>query len=447
MEKRVYTVTQVNNMVKVAIESNLPGRISVAGEITSYRPNSSGHKYFTIKDPGCQLPSVMWKSAAIKSKFEFANGAAVIATGYVDVYPPFGKYQFIVDTIHLAGIGDLRLMFERLVAKLQGEGLFDDRHKKPLPAYPMRIGIVTSATGAAVQDIADSVRSRFSCAKLLLYPVPVQGKGAEVKIAAAINDINARNDKLKLDLLIVGRGGGSLEDLWCFNEEVLARSIFASVVPIISAVGHEVDTTIADLVADARASTPTRAGVIAVPDMAELNDQIDAIHRRLKLDVANKIGFSKQRLATILASSAFRNPGYLVAMKSQRLDELQWKLKDAFAGKLSFSKMVVDNYSSKVATIEPHNLISRKRLALQQFESRLNSGFSVAVSKAKMSLIASQSRLQSLDPRSILKRGYSITRLDQTNEILNDKSNLTAGIVINTEFAAGKSIKSRVEVD
>jgi exodeoxyribonuclease VII large subunit len=431
-------------MVKVAVEANLPGRLSIAGEISSYRPNSSGHNYFTIKDEQCQIPAVMWKSTAAKSKFQFANGIAVIATGYVDVYPPFGKYQFIVDTINPAGVGDLRLMFERLVARLEEEGLFDPEHKKPLPRYPMRIGIVTSATGAAVHDITDSINSRFSCAKLMLYPVPVQGKGAEVKIAGAIDDINARNEELKLDLLIVGRGGGSLEDLWCFNEEIVARAIFNSRIPVISAVGHEIDTTIADLVADARASTPTRAGVIAVPDMAELNDQIDAIERRLRHDVTNKITFSRQRLATILASAAFRNPGYIAGMKSQILDELQWRMKDAFKDKLSNAKFALETSVKKVEAIEPHRLLGQKNLDLERFESRLAAAFNAAINSSRLKLAQTQGRLQSLDPRSVLKRGYSITRRDD-GSIIIDPDKLIKGDVLTSEFAAGKKIKSTVQ--
>ena len=380
MDKRIFTVTQINNMVKVAIESNLPPRLSVAGEITSYRPASTGHKYFTIKDENCQLPSVMWRSAAAKSKFEFANGTAVVATGFIDVYPPFGKYQFIVDTITSAGVGNLRLVFEQLVAKLETEGLFDAAHKKPIPTYPMRIGIITSPTGAAVEDITDSIRKRFACAKLFLYPTPVQGKGAEEKIAAAIRDINARNDALGIDVLIVGRGGGSLEDLWCFNEEVLAREIFASKIPIISAVGHEIDTTIADLVADARASTPTKAGVIAVPDMVELKEHITNIERRLCIDIDNKIKLCQQKLATILAGAIFRNPTYIIGIKTQKLDELQWRLKDGFSSRLSEAKLNLESCRKKIIAIEPSNLVSKKYLEIQRYESRIIAAFSKNVS-------------------------------------------------------------------
>ncbi len=445
MEKHIYTVTQVNNMVKVAVESNLPPRISVAGEITSYRPASGGHKYFVIKDENSQLPSVMWKSAAAKSKFQFVNGAAVVATGFVDVYAPFGKYQFVVDTINPAGVGNLQLIFERLVARLESEGLFDHAHKKPIPKYPMRIGIITSPTGAAVEDIVHSIRSRFQCVKLMLYPVPVQGKGAEIKIAAAIADVNARNDQLKLDLIIVGRGGGSLEDLWCFNEEAVARAIFASKIPVISAVGHEIDTTIADLVADARASTPTRAGVIAVPDMSEMIDQMAVIQRRLKADIAAKLNLCKQKLATIQASIAFRTPGYAVQMKGQRVDELEWRIREGFGRKIGLLKTGLDGLTRKVGAIEPHRLIAEKNLQLQKYENRLSMRLTGIINGSKLKLTAQQNRLQSLDPRSVLQRGYTITLSDETGKVLDGTQPIEAGKLLRTEFGSGKTVRSRVE--
>lgn len=445
MEKHIYTVSQVNNMVKVAVEAGLPSRITVAGEVSSYRPASGGHKYFVIKDQTCQLPSVMWKSAAAKSKFDFNNGDAVVATGYIDVYPPYGRYQFVIDIIKPAGIGNLQLEFERLVAKLEAEGLFDPLHKKPIPKYPMRIAIVTSPTGAAVEDITHSICSRFPCVELLLYPVPVQGKGAGEKIAAAIADINARNKQLRIDLIIAGRGGGSLEDLWCFNEEAVARAIFASQIPVISAVGHEIDTTIADLVADARASTPTKAGVIAVPDMAELIDQMAVMERRLINDAINKINFCRQKLATIEAGGLFRNPGYMIQVKEQRADELEWRIKDAFGRKLSTLKNVVEGLTAKMNRIEPHRLIADKNLQMQKYETALTLRLGGVINQSKLRLTAQQNRLQSLDPRSVLNRGYTITRFDDTGRLLDGAAPVEAGALIRTEFAGGKCIKSKVQ--
>ncbi|MBN2272426.1 MAG: exodeoxyribonuclease VII large subunit, partial [Sedimentisphaerales bacterium] len=279
----IYSVSQVNSLIKTALEENLPSRLAVAGEITDWVVARSGHAYFSLKDENALLPCVMWRSSRNKVKFDAENGMAVVVRGYIDVYPPQGKYQFYAESMTPEGVGALQLAFEQMVKKLQAEGLFDEKHKKKLPAYPRRIGIVTSESGAAVHDIADSIFNRWPCVELLLYPVPVQGEGAADEIAAAIRNINRRNKRLKLDLLIVGRGGGSMEDLWAFNEEPVARAIFDSQIPVISAVGHEIDTTVADLVADKRASTPTKAGVVAVPDAEEVLSFLEAAGARLKM--------------------------------------------------------------------------------------------------------------------------------------------------------------------
>jgi exodeoxyribonuclease VII large subunit len=274
-ELTIYTVSQVTSLIKAALEEAMPAKMVVAGEISDWKIHySSGHCYFSLKDESAVLPCVMWASDFKDVKFRPENGLAVLAKGFIDVYPPQGKYQFYVERLEPAGVGALQLAFEQMRKRLQAEGLFDEKHKRPLPKYPMRIGILTSESGAALYDIKDSIHNRWPCARLFLYPVPVQGEGAAEEIAAALRYVNRHNNKLKLNVLIVGRGGGSLEDLWAFNEEVLARAIFASKIPIISAVGHEVDITIADLVADARASTPTKACVIAVPDIKEVLKQI-----------------------------------------------------------------------------------------------------------------------------------------------------------------------------
>ncbi|MBE0538006.1 MAG: exodeoxyribonuclease VII large subunit, partial [Phycisphaerae bacterium] len=323
---RTYTVSEVNTLARVALEERLPGRMVVSGEISDWRRHHSGHCYFALKDAGSQLPCVMWASSARGLKFRPENGMAVLTTGHVEVYVPQGKYQFYADKIEPAGVGALQLAFEQMVRRLQAEGLFDEAHKKPLPPYPMRIGIVTSASGAAVADIADSIYNRWPCARLFLCPVPVQGEGAAEKIAAAIRTLNRRNRRLKLDVLIVGRGGGSLEDLWAFNEEAVARAIYDSQIPVISAVGHEVDVTIADFVADARASTPTKAGMIAVPDRAEVLGRLMEAQRRLAGDVRRRADLYRQHLATVEASAVFRNPRWIVNNASQMVDEQSMRL-------------------------------------------------------------------------------------------------------------------------
>ncbi len=224
-EVKTFSVSEVNTLVRSALEERLPSRMVVSGEISDWKHHSSGHCYFSLKDEGSQLPCVMWASSFKKVKFAPENGMAVLAKGHIEAYVPGGKYQFYANNLEPAGVGALQLAFEQMVKRLRADGLFADAHKKPIPPYPMRIGIVTSESGAAIVDIADSIYNRWPCARLFLYPAPVQGEGAADKIAAAIRNINRRNRQLRLDVLIVGRGGGSLEDLWAFNEEPVARAI------------------------------------------------------------------------------------------------------------------------------------------------------------------------------------------------------------------------------
>ena len=444
-ELATYTVSEVTTLVKVAIEGGVPSRFTVLGEISGWKQYGGGHCYFSLKDEGSILPCVMWKSKFSKTKFAPENGMSVLATGNVDLYEPQGKYQFYVDRLAPGGVGQLQLAFEEMVKRLRAEGLFEDEHKKAIPAYPMRIGIVTSESGAAVMDIADSIYNRWPCAKLLLYPVRVQGDGAADEIATAIRKINRGNSELRLDVLIVGRGGGSLEDLWAFNEEVVARAIFKSEIPVISAVGHEVDISIADLVADARASTPTKAGMIAVPDMAEVLDRIAEAENRLRMRAAGKVELCGQGLETVLASSAFKNPYLIVNNAGQRVDEL----------------------SGKIARIEPHRLLSAKRVELNGLVSAcrakmtetvgggakrvesaaggLERAFGGVIAKKKLQITALDNRLRGLDPKSVLGRGYSITTNKSTGKVVTSAEDVTRGQTLVTEVADRSVIESEVK--
>ncbi|MDD5135672.1 MAG: exodeoxyribonuclease VII large subunit, partial [Phycisphaerae bacterium] len=350
-------------------------------------------------DENAVLPCVMWKSDFTKLKFKPQNGLAIVSNGHIDVYPPQGKYQFYADSITPAGIGALQLAFEQMKNKLAAEGLFDDEHKKPLPRFPLRIGIFTSKSGAALHDIVDSIRNRWPVAKLFVYDVPVQGEGAAEKIAKAIKDVNKRNASLKLDVLIVGRGGGSMEDLWAFNEETIARAIFNSEIPIISAVGHEVDVTIADLVADARASTPTKAGMIAVPDIKEVSAAIDSAGKRIRTLALSALELCTQRLKTILASAMFRNPLLIVQNREQLLDDLE------------------NNLPQKAG-----RLLSLVRLQIETQAARLGA----------------------CSPKSVLNRGYSITKNAITGKIIKTIDQININDIIITELGGQKQIESRV---
>jgi len=414
--KKIFTVSAVNSLVKEAIANSLPSRLIVSGEITDLKIHHSGHCYFSLKDENSKLPCVMWKSSLAKVKFEPENGMAVLATGFVDVYPPQGKFQFYADKLEPAGIGQLQLAFEQLVRKLEVQGLFKDEHKKPLPKYPQRIGVVTSPTGAAVEDIRDSVFNRWPCVKLYLYPVLVQGDDAARTITNAIKDINKRNAQLKLDLLIVGRGGGSMEDLWAFNAEILARAIFESKIPIISAVGHETDTTIADLVADARASTPTKAGIVAVPDINEVLANIDSLKLRIRNNILARIELAFQNLETIMASGAFRNPMLPVQIAAQKLDELQSALAENTSKTLTHQKDKINRFYEKIVALEPHKLIGVKKIQLARIDYLLNTSIAATLNLGNLKLAKLQNSLRAMDPRATLNRGYSLKKKKKTND-------------------------------
>jgi exodeoxyribonuclease VII large subunit len=443
--QKIYTVSQVTSLIKVALEERLPARLIVRGEISDFKHHTSGHCYFSLKDEGAVLPCVMWAGKFKNVKFSPEDGMEALCTGYIDVYTLGGRYQLYVDQLEPGGVGALQLAFEQMVAKLRKEGLFDDAHKKALPLYPMRIGILTSESGAALHDITDSIHSRWPCAKLFLYPVPVQGEGSAEKIAAALRDINRRNQRLQLDVLIVGRGGGAMEDLWAFNEEVLARAIFDSTIRVISAVGHEVDTTIADLVADARASTPTKAGVVAVPDMQEILQQLTSAEQRLSNQTRAALNIAGHQLQVILVNALFRNPLLLVQNASQRLDELTAELRDVIRELLTEARRKLSGAHEQIIRIEPHRLLGYKTVELNDWQNRANVGIHSVVNTCRMQLTAQENRLSALNPRSVLQRGYSITTSKQTGLLIRRSEDVSIGDLLITELAEKNLIESEVK--
>jgi len=418
---KIYTVTQVNSLIKEILENNLPGWLTITGEITDFKRHHSGHRYFSLKDEYSKLPCVMWKDRASSLKFQPENGLAVIAEGYIDLYCPHGKYQFYVESMIPAGMGALQLAFEQMYNRLKEQGLFEEKYKKPLPPYPMRIGILTSESGAAVEDIKDSIWNRWPCAQLFLYPVPVQGQTAAKQIASALRDINRRNKRLKLEVLIVGRGGGSLEDLWAFNEESLARAIFDSKIPVISAVGHEIDTTIADLVADARASTPTKAGVVAVPDIQEVLN-----------DLANK------------KNSLNKNIVLWYRYRQQQLDEITDNIVDAIKQFLTERRQLLYNSYEQIVKLEPHRLLGKKTVDLNSLKNRANTAIKAIINNCWIQLTASANRLAGLNPKSVLQRGYSITTNKKTGLLIKSPADVQIADDIITELAEQKLIESKV---
>jgi exodeoxyribonuclease VII large subunit len=328
--------------------------------------------------------------------------------------------------------------------RLEAEGLFSEEHKKPLPQYPMRIGILTSQSGAALHDIVDSIYNRWPVAKLLFYDIPVQGEGAAEKIASAIRDVNKRNTTLKLDIIIVGRGGGSMEDLWAFNEETVARAIYNSKIAIISAVGHEVDFTIADFVADARASTPTKAGMIAVPDIKEVLQQIDSADKRIKANAESAIKLSAQRLKTILAAAVFRNPLVIIQNREQSLDDFENNMAESAKSFVANIRKVLQTYFEMLLKIEPHRLIADKKIAINNYQNRLSQKISGLLASVKLQIEMQAGKLSACSPKSILNRGYSIAKQAITGKVITNPADVSIGDIIITELANENIIESKI---
>lgn len=395
MEAEIYTVSEITKKIKEILEGNIP-KIWVEGEISNYTLHSSGHRYFSLKDENSQIRCVFWRFRNNSLRFEPEDGMQVIALGNITVYQRGGQYQLDVVLLHPAGIGKLELEFQKLKEKLAREGLFDEEHKLPLPEFPETIGVVTSPTGAAIKDIIKILHRRFPSVRIILNPVRVQGKGAAEEIAQAIDDFNQYK---KVDLLIVGRGGGSLEDLWAFNEEIVARAIYESKIPIISAVGHEIDFTIADFVADLRAPTPSAAAELAVKDRMELLKEINSYSRKLLTIQSNLIQYSKQRVKALVESYGLRRPMDFVIQRLQRTDELLKTLIKSTKNSFEFKKK-------------------------------------------SLSLVLG--KLNALSPLSVFERGFSLTRKLPELTVIKDASLLKVDDHIEVKFLKGK-IKSKVE--
>ena len=389
---RVYSVSEINNLVKQILEDTVD-HVWVEGEISKHTTATSGHRYLTIKDEGAVLDCAMWKNT-VRLDFKPDLGIRVRAYGYLSVYPPRGSYQLIITQLVGVGIGPLEAAFQKMKENLLNEGLFDESHKRPLPQFPEKIGVVTSPTGAVIQDIRRTIASRYSGIEIILHPAKVQGEGAKEEIVAGIETLNQRYD---IDVLIVGRGGGSLEDLWAFNEEVVARAIYCSRIPVISAVGHEVDFTIADFVADARAATPTMAAQMVTEGWVRVKGELPILRKRFERGMQQYLNTRSQRLERLKMSHALRRPADLFLQWSQRVDE----------------------------TVE------RMTRAVQQ-ELRLEAQRVQGISD----------RLLALSPEHVLQRGYSITRKVGEAKALRDANAVKSGEKLETKLMNGTVIST-----
>jgi exodeoxyribonuclease VII large subunit len=397
----VLTVSELTAEIKDLLETSFPA-VWVSGEVSNLSRPGSGHCYLTLKDDQAQIRAVIWRTTVSRLRFEPEDGMEVICQGDLDVYAPRGSYQLVIRKIEPKGVGQLELALRRLRERLAAEGLFDPTRKRPLPRFPRRVAFVTSPSGAAVRDFLEVLRRRWRGTDVLIVPVRVQGEGAAAEIAAGIEAVNRLAPSiasLPIDCLIVGRGGGSLEDLWAFNEEAVVRAIHASRIPVISAVGHEIDVTLADLAADRRALTPSEAAELVAPDADEIAAALRGYRKRLALALQGRAAMLRARLDAIAARRVFRRPRDRVEELVQRLDELSAR----------------------------HDRAMRRMLH-----------------NARRTAAAAEGRLESLGPLGVLKRGYSLTTRAANGQIIRDASTLAVGDALVTRFAAGQAV-SRVE--
>ena len=353
----VYSVSQLNSYVKGVLDrdENL-AHIFVTGEISNFKAHYSGHLYMTVKDETASIKAVMFAGNATKLRFKPENGMKILAFGTVSLFPRDGSFQLYINDMQPDGVGALNIAFEQLKKKLEAEGLFRQEYKKPLPKFPQKIGVVTSSTGAAVQDIINVLKRRYPVAEVVLRPCQVQGEGAAEDIAKAIFEFN----KLKgADVLIVGRGGGSIEDLWAFNEEIVARAVFASEIPIISAVGHETDYTICDFVADLRAPTPSAAAECAVPDIFELKSNIVSLKQHIFTLTRNSVNMERSKISSLEKSLALRDPVTNINEQRKELVYLTEKLTSLTNSVLDSNKSKIPSLAGKLDALSPLNVISR----------------------------------------------------------------------------------------
>jgi exodeoxyribonuclease VII large subunit len=436
----VLTVSQLTAKVDKGIKSALPGTVFVRGEVSNARGRlASGHLYFTLKDSTACLNCVMWRDAAARVKFDVQDGVELIATGNVSVYAPQGKYQLQVTSLQPVGRGALELALRQLQAKLAAERLFDAERKKTIPAYPLRIAMITSRSTAALQDMLKVLR-RYRWLKLMLYHVPVQGEGSGEKIAAAIADLNRRAADIGgADVILLARGGGSLEDLWAFNEEIVARAVADSRIPIVTGIGHEIDTSIADLVADHHAHTPTEAAQFVVKQWANVSDALGFSRTRLNRGLRQILQDFRQRLIAIERHEVFRRPMDRIQQLRQLLDDRQNTATLAIGHRLRRSLERLNSAGARLEKQHPRHLAAIGRERLFAMQSRLQRAFSGSLRMRAAKLDDLDHQLRALSPQAVLKRGYTITTLKKSGAILRSSAKLSPGDRLLTRFADGQA--------
>ena len=445
--RKVLTVAELTTTVRKLLEKEV-GEVWVTGEVTILRLQASGHCYFTLKDANAQLSCVLFRGEAAANREFLQDGQKLLLQGNLTVYEARGQYQLIVRTLEPQGIGALQLAFEKLKRKLQSEGLFAQERKRPLPRYPQRIGIVTSPTGAAIRDVLHVIERRQPSLEIVLAPCRVQGDGAAAEIAAAIRLLNEWSDGQasaeRIDLILVTRGGGSLEDLWAFNEEAVARAIFESALPVVSAVGHEIDFTISDFVADFRAATPSAAAELITEGPFASRQFVADAARRLSQLVARRLDLDRDNLLQLAQRLVRVHPRRQLREKSQYVDDLQTALLRCVRQSWRNQRVQWQTLQQRLARLKPSAVFALRRQTLRDLERRLRDQSRQVVARKQTSLEPLQARLRLLGPENVLARGYSITTDEATGKVLRAASETQPGQRLKTKLKSGE-VRSVVE--
>ncbi|NGX40788.1 MAG: Exodeoxyribonuclease 7 large subunit [Candidatus Anoxychlamydiales bacterium] len=437
---KVLTVSELTYSIKSLLEKNFTF-ITITGEISNFKHQSSGHMYFSLKDSSSQISVALFRGNAKNLDKIPKDGDEVIVEAEMSVYPPRGNYQLIARKLSYSGKGDLLIKLNELKEKLKNEGLFDKSHKKDLPILPKKIGIVTSPTGSVIQDILNVLKRRFSNFHLILNPVKVQGEGSSLEISKAIDDFNKYN---LVDVIIVGRGGGSLEDLWAFNEEVVAKAIFKSKIPIISAVGHETDVSISDFVADVRAPTPSAAAEIVIKEKAQFLDTLKYFETQIVKNISYKLENLKLQLDNFKNQSVFTSPYTILGKQMQMLDDLKNSIDSSIKQKLISQKEILKLIFNQSKSLNPQMKIEDFRNELKEFSKRLNLSCNNNLLIKKERLEKLVDHLKAIDPKNLLKKGYSILFNEKDNSIILSTKDINEDDKILAMVSDGK-IYAKVE--
>ncbi|EJG1030476.1 exodeoxyribonuclease VII large subunit [Vibrio parahaemolyticus] len=431
--QNIFTVSRLNAEVRLLLENEM-GIVWLVGEISNFSAPVSGHWYLTLKDSRAQVKCAMFRGNNRRVTFKPANGNQVLVKARLSLYEPRGDYQLIIESMQPEGDGRLQQEFEELKMKLAAEGLFAQTNKLPLPEHPKRVGVITSKTGAALYDILDVLKRRDPSLPVVIYPTMVQGDDAAIQIAQAIGRANSRNE---CDVLIVGRGGGSLEDLWCFNNEILARTIAASQIPIISAVGHEVDMTIADFVADVRAPTPSAAAELVSRDNSHKDQSLVAKQHKLASAMRYYLAQQKQQAVQLLHRLERQHPSYQLQRQSQQLDELDMRLRRAMQRFIDTRQQAVERKHHRLQLNSPVKHLAQQKSRLERIEHKLLDAMDRKLLTMRHQLAIAAEKLDTVSPLATLKRGYSITQTEQ-GKVVTSADDVKTGDLLVTRLANGE---------